>query len=254
MSAESREKSDSGVVEPAYRSDLCTIYSGDARLVLPHLAKESIDCVATDPPYGVGWQSNTRKEKFDRIGGDATEGEARALLDAVTPDLVRVTRRSRHLYTFGLPMEHELLAVKAELTWDKGRLGSGDLSLPWSVSTEPVFFHVRAADRCNAAKGAGGLAARLRRGSVISVRRLSATQVQRHPTEKPVAVMRQIIESSTCLGESVLDPFMGCGSTLVAALLEGRTAIGVEERTAYVETAIERVQTVERWLEKVGAA
>ena len=231
-------------MKPIYESERVTIWLGDAREVLPLLGKETVDCVATDPPYGVAWQSNTRKDTFDLIGGDTPE-EASGLLQAVVGDIVRVTRRTRHLYTFGLPLVHPLLAAKAELVWDKERLGSGDLSSVWSPSHERIYFHVRAQDKTNAERG-GRLAARLRRGSVIRLPRLSAMQVKRHPTEKPVELMRQLIESSTSFGEVVLDPFAGVGSTLVAAVLEGRRAIGVELDERYAHIAAERVDAAER--------
>lgn len=239
-------------MKPYYESPLATLYLGDAREVLPTLARESIDLLATDPPYGVAWRSNTRAERFAPIAGDASGAEATDLLRACAPDLVRTLRRTRHAYTFGLPIEHELFNVKAELVWDKGRLGSGDLSCLWAPSHEPIFFHVRAADRANLESGR--LAARLRRSSVISVRRLSATQVSRHPTEKPVALMRQLIESSSSSGELVLDPFAGCGSTLVAAVVSGRRAVGVEYVEQYAEIAAQRLERAAHLAAQMEAA
>lgn len=231
--------------EPLYASERVVLYCADARDVLAGLASESADAVVMDPPYGKAWRSNTRAERFDRIEGDGA-GEAAALLASVTADLVRVVRRTRHVYSFGLPLSHPLLAAKAEIIWDKGRIGSGDLSCPWGPSHEVVNFYARAADKANVARNSGALAARLRHGSIVAVRRLNATQVSHHPTQKPVALMRQLIESSTCVGETVLDPFAGVGSTLVAAILEGRRAIGVEIDRAYVEIAVGRVQAAEK--------
>lgn len=235
-----------------YESRRVTVWAADARTVLPTLETESVDCVVTDPPYGMEWQSNTRKDTFDRIEGDG-EHEASALVASIAADLVRVTRRTRHIYTFGLPVVHPLLQAKAELVWDKERLGSGDLTSVWSPSHERIYFHVRAQDRFNAANG-GKLAARLRRGSVIRLPRLNAMQVKRHPTEKPVELMRQLIESSSVFGEVVLDPFAGVGSTLVAAILEGRRAIGVEIDERYAAIAVERVKAAERIAEEGVAA
>lgn len=234
-----------------YESEAVTIWAGDAREVLPTLGAESVDLVATDPPYGMEWQSNTRKEAFAPIQGD--DGGAEALLAAVAPELVRVTRRTRHIYTFGLPVVHPLLQAKAELVWDKERLGSGDLTSAWAPSHERIYFHVRAQDKCNAERG-GKLAARLRRGSVIRLRRLSAMQVKRHPTEKPVELMRQLVESSSAFGETVLDPFAGVGSTLVAAVLEGRRAIGIELEPHYALIAKDRVVTAEQAMSAAVAA
>jgi len=69
--------------------------------------------------------------------------------------------------------------------------------------------------------------------------------VLRHPTEKPVALMRLLIESSSLPGEIVLDPFAGVGSTLVAAVVTGRRAIGIEIDERYAEIAAERLRKAE---------
>lgn len=239
----------SAAYEAVYESEFATVICGDARLVLPTLGKESVDCVATDPPYGVAWRSNYRQARFAAIEGD--DGGAEALLAEVTPALVRAVRRSRHLYVFGVPLpDHPLLAARSDLIWDKGRIGTGDLSSVWAPAHEPIYFHVRAADRAVAARGDGRLSARLRRGSVIAVKRLSATQVKRHPTEKPVALMAQLIESSTSRGELVLDPFAGCGSTGVAAVLTGRRCLLVESDRGYADLAADRIQEAESIMQK----
>lgn len=238
---------------PFYADEFATLWHADARDILPLLAAESIDIVATDPPYGVAWRSNTRTERFEKIEGDEV-GQGESLLADIADDLVRVTRRTRHLYTFGLPLQHRLLTVKANLVWDKGRIGSGDLTQTWGPSHEPIYFHVRAADKTNAERLSGSLAARLRRGSVIRVKRLSATQVKRHPTEKPVALMAQLIESSSAPDDLVLDPFAGVGSTLVAAILEGRRALGVEIDAGYAEIAAERLAAAATLVRQMAAA
>jgi DNA modification methylase len=232
-------------VHPYYSNTRCTIYLDDARSVLPTLVKESVDLVATDPPYGKNFQSNTRSVSFDKIQGDASRAEATDLLTSCTPHVVLALRRSRHAYSFGLPLVHELLNIKAELAWDKGLLGSGDLSSPWSQSHEKIFFHVRSADRAKANLEGGKLAARLRKGSIISVKRPNANGVKRHPTEKPVFLMSQLIESSTALGDLVLDPFAGSGSTLVAAIVTGRRGIGIECIEKYAEIAAQRCERAE---------
>ena len=67
----------------------------------------------------------------------------------------------------------------------------------------------------------------------------------RHPTEKPVALMRLLIESSSLPGEIVLDPFAGVGSALVAAVVTGRRAIGIEIDKRYAEIAAERLRDAE---------
>jgi len=65
--------------------------------------------------------------------------------------------------------------------------------------------------------------------------------VRNHPTEKPVDILRQMIESSSVFGETVYDPFAGSGSTLIAAALEGRKAVGCEIEERYCEIAVKRI-------------
>ena len=89
-------------------------------------------------------------------------------------------------------------------------------------------------------RGSGRLSARLRKGAVIRCQRTNGQATKYHPTQKPVDVLRQLIESSSLLGELVLDPFMGVGSTLVAAIAEERRAIGIEVEEKYCERAAER--------------
>lgn len=63
-----------------------------------------------------------------------------------------------------------------------------------------------------------------------------------HPTEKPVELMANYIRQSTQPGQLVYDPFMGCGATIVAAIREGRSAVGVEINPEYFEVACDRVR------------
>lgn len=215
------------------------IYHGRAEDVLPTLAPESVELLLTDPPYGVNWRSNRRAERFDAIAGDDGSLDVLAVLELACA----VLRRRRHLYVFGPfdlgALDH--IDGKAELIWDKVNLGSGDLAIPWSVNHEPIRFGVRKRSRGSAAKEAGTLAARLRRGSVLRYPRPNRNALL-HPTEKPVDLLRQLIESSSLIGETVLDPFMGSGSTGEACKREDRRFIGIEIEEKYCEIAARRLE------------
>jgi site-specific DNA-methyltransferase (adenine-specific) len=224
------------VSEPYYKDDTVTLYHGDCLDVLPTLPRDSVDVIVTDPPYGVGYQSN--RGGHDKIIGDAGEFDLTACLNAAC----RTLRRGRHAYVFGGPdLEGTPLTAAVELIWDKQIVGMGDLSLPWSRSHEVITFAVYEPSKANRAKGYGGLAARLRQGSVIHAQRIQGGATLRHPTEKPVPLLRQLIESSSVWGETVLDFCVGVGSTLVAARLEGRKAIGIEIDERFCEVAAERL-------------
>jgi DNA modification methylase len=128
-----------------------------------------------------------------------------------------------------------------ELVWDKGILGLGDLSLPWGPSHERILFGCYEHSPANIANGDGRLTARLRRGSVLRADRANSVAVNRHPTEKPVSILREMSESSSLFGETVLDPFAGSGSVGVAARLEGRRSILIELDERYCEVAAKRL-------------
>lgn len=232
-------------MKPFYESDLATLYVGDAREVLPTLPKDSVDLLVADPPYGVGWQSGFRKEPFDQIAGDDGSLDVPAVLALVTAGALR---NNRHVYVFGFDAEalREPLRLGAttELIWDKGELGLGNLKLPWGQAHERLTFGVHVQSPANRRDGRGRLAARMRAGSVLRVPKLHGS-VLRHPTEKPVALMRLLIESSSLPGDLVLDPFAGVGSALVAAIVTGRRAIGIEIDKCYAEIAVERLRKAE---------
>jgi site-specific DNA-methyltransferase (adenine-specific) len=225
-------------VSPYYSEDGITIYHGDCREVLAGLPSGSADVVITDPPYGVNWESNRRTVSFGRISGD--DGGLDVL--SVLRESVRVLRGRRHIYAFGR-WDFKALALGGvcELIWDKQVFGCGDVSLVWAPSHEIISFGV-SANSAQRRGGTGNVAARLRRGSVLRFQRHSGVDVDDHPTEKPVDLLREFIESSSRRGELVLDPFAGVGSSLVAAMLEGRRAIGIEIEERYCDIAAKRLR------------
>lgn len=66
-----------------------------------------------------------------------------------------------------------------------------------------------------------------------------------HPTVKPLEIVRTLVENSTRVGDVVLDPFMGSGTTAVACVLTGRDYMGFEVDPAYYAAAVERVRSKE---------
>jgi site-specific DNA-methyltransferase (adenine-specific) len=229
----------------AYRSRHCTIYHGDAREFLPGLERDSVDLLCTDPPYGVAFNSGSRTEEFGVMLGDDGSLDVLETLKSG----IHALRKSRHVYVFGYTAEQLAaplcLGATAEIVWDKGEFGMGNLSIPWGSQHESILFGSYIPSQAEREKGRGQLTARLRRGSVLSVNRKCGNAVTRHPTEKPVALMRQLIESSTVMGDTVLDPFAGSGSTLVAAIVSGRKAVGIELDGKYLDVMLKRVREAE---------
>ena len=236
-----------------YESDRCTLWLGDCRDV--QVERNCCGLMATDPPYGVEWRSRFAKRRaFGPIAGDDGLLDVPAILGGFTAAILR----DRHVYVFGyrpdVISEPMKLGATSELIWNKGQPGLGDLSLPWGPQHEVITFGVYVPSKANRAANHGVLSARVRHGSVLSVPRHNSARVTRHPTEKPVALMRQLIESSSVVGECVFDPFAGVGSTLVAAILLGRRAVGIEIDEGYANVAVQRVRDAERLASAMEAA
>lgn len=235
-------------VELIYESEWSEVYHGRAEDWLTD-TEGVVDLIVTDPPYGVSWRSNLGGN-FDQIEGD--DGTYDPL--PVVGETVRFRLRPfRHLYVFGYDlsgMDEFQIGPTAKLVWDKGIIGPGNLSLPWGPQYEKIGFGVKVPSRKNRQDGKGRLSARLRQGSVVRVQRPNSRGVNRHPTEKPVDLLRQLIESSSIVGDVVLDLFAGSGSTGVAALLSGRRTILVEVNDDHARLCAERVQAAERLMEK----
>jgi DNA modification methylase len=237
---------------PAYQTDLVTVWHGDAAVILPTLATESVDLVATDPPYGAAFNSSFRQKRFGEIHNDRTDD--RILIGDVLRECVRLVGQKRHLYVFGPSDVLAGLKVTevANLVWDKGRTGMGDLSSAWGPAHEPITFAVSLHRHAGQA-GASSPAVRMRKGSVLRFNPPTGRKV-RHPNEKPIGLMRELIESSTRAGELVLDPFAGSGSTGVAALLSGRRAVLVESDKQWIPLIISRLTAAAEIVAMIGAA
>lgn len=213
------------------KSKTITLYKGDCIDL-----RINCDLLLTDPPYGinyVAWNKNW--------GGLVNDTRPELVIQRLQ-HVLKNLKRSRHVYIF--PGELDLtplnLAGKVDLIWDKELKSIKNLHLPWGPAHETILFGVHGLVTNGKLQGAGNLTARLRKGSVLREQRPSGKQA-RHPTEKPIGILRQMIESSSMLGEIVYDPFCGSASTLVAAAKEDRIAIGCEVDERYCEIAAERL-------------
>lgn len=214
---------------PYYTDEFVTLYHGDCREITEWLRA---DVLVTDPPYGIGYVSNrSRYARRKPIAGDT---------DTVLRDLVLDSRGGRPALVFGRWDATRPIGVHIRLVWDKGLLGTGNLRTPWGPSDEEIYV----LGEWPAVKPGG----RLREGgipsrhpSVIRVQALAPGSTARpdHPTPKPIPLMEALI--AKCPPGAVADPFAGSGSTLVAAKLQGRCAIGVEIDEKYCEIAARRL-------------
>lgn len=189
------------------------LYLGDCMDVLPTLGK--VDAVITDPPYGIGFGKKHTKWSANRgvILGD---------WDNVIPDVYPLLALSENVTIWG-GERFELPISRGWLTWVKPD------APPTFASTE---FAWRSLDTPA-------------RHFVYSI---SATNGERigHPTQKPVALMKWCIEQCKNNPQTILDPFMGSGTTGVAAVQMGRKFIGIEREPKYFEIACRRIEDAQK--------
>jgi site-specific DNA-methyltransferase (adenine-specific) len=206
-----------------------TLYLGDCREILPTLPR--MDAVITDPPYGIGESSKNHKSRNRVKGGKAivSPDYGRSEWDAMPPSpelLAAVVSAGESAVLwggnyFGLP------AASKWLVWDK--INSGDFA-----DCELAWTNLHGAVRLYKHMWNG----MLRDGEEKGQQRV-------HPTQKPIAVMQWCIEQAG-MPETILDPFMGSGTTGVAAVRLGRKFIGIEREPRYFEIACERIANAQR--------
>jgi DNA modification methylase len=211
------------------------------------LADDSVDCVITDPPYGMSFQSGRKTEtteegdrvkSWPEIEGDETIEDAVELLKDTLGQVVRVLKEGGHAYIFcdwrGIheikPLVQDVLNVKNVLVWDKGSMGIGDLENNWGYSHEFIIFATNG-DRASPLSEATR--------NVLEHGRPNRTDYE-HPTMKPESLLVELVQVSSQPGDTVLDPFMGSGTTAVAAIQNDREYVGFEVDAENYRDVIER--------------
>jgi site-specific DNA-methyltransferase (adenine-specific) len=192
-----------------------TVYCGDAREIVPSL--QGIGAVVTDPPYGMSFQSNYRTVQYAKIANDDCIGLLQWVCDMPAEHSRYIFCRWDNLTDVPKP--------KSLITWVKNNWSMGDLEHEHARQTEVALFYP-------------GPSHRFPRGRPQDVIIAPRTGNDHHPTEKPVQLMRAIIEWTE---GTVCDPFMGSGTTGVAAVSVGRPFVGVEIDPLHYETALRRI-------------
>lgn len=202
-------------MEPYYEDDWCVIYHGSNEALLPSMPQ--VDLAFADPPYGVGLEYGHAYTDEGGAGYEAWMARLAAQLTALAP-VVFVTPGIRNIWSWP--------RATWVLNWQKpGSTRRSDLGgfNEW----EPVLMYgkrriyndaKRLPDCVNHAKDTGD-----------------------HPCPKPVNLLSWLISVGCDEGATVLDPFMGSGTTLKAAKAQGRKAIGIEIEERYCEIAAKRL-------------
>ena len=193
--------------------------------------------MVTDPPYGVNydpeWRHRAGVNSSSRIGkvendGRADWAEAWALFPG---NIAYVWHGALHAATVAASLEREGFTIRAQIIWAKERLVIGRGDYHWQH--EPCWYAVRAK---------GNWTGDRKQTTLWSISSKDQDAETVHGTQKPVECMRRPIVNNTSPGEAVYEPFLGSGTTLIAAESVGRICFAVELSPAYVDVAVRRWQ------------
>jgi DNA modification methylase len=196
-----------------------TLILGDCRNIIGGL---EFDAICTDPPYGMAFLSNHRTTKHKAIANDESADLLAWACGLDAPHSKYIWMRWDNLKDVPMP--------RSLITWVKNNHSMGDLEHEHGRQTEVCAFY----------KGASHSWPTQRPTDVITCPR---TGNEHHPTEKPVQLMCQVVKWTA---GTILDPFMGSGTTLVACQRMGRHGIGIELDPDYFEIACRRVDEATR--------
>ena len=209
------------IIDKVYESNT-NIFHGNCIEFIKTIEDKSIDCLITDPPYGVDIQFGAYDNQLSRkIENDGNIDDALLLLDTMLLEVKSKLKDDAHIYIFcnwkiypqfnAIIIKH--FQIKNLIIWDKLFMGMGDLKGNYSSSYEMIVF-------------AGGNREFLTRPKNIIQCRFNDERF--HNTQKPVDLIKQLIENSTNVNETIFDPFLGSGSTVIAAKQLKRNFIGCE--------------------------
>lgn len=224
---------------PYFEREGLTIYHGDSRDVLHDLEWGSVDLVLTDPPYGMAFSGQSEKSAQANVAADGVRQGVRTVRQALFTT-VPLLKPDAHILMFchwqSWPDFYDMVAsyakVRNALIWHKESGGQGNILTDYLRNYEVILY---------ASRGARPISGDGSYSAVLSGFSRPNQQGRHHPTEKPVSLLTRLVDRHCPADGLVLDPFLGSGTTLIAAQLLGRRAIGIEIEERYCEIAARRL-------------
>jgi len=201
-----------------------TLYLGDCAEILPTLGQ--FDAVVTDPPYGIG-ESKGRNKTRGKLAVSKDYGNDDWDNEPITKQAIDLMRGlSKWQIIFG-GNYFELPPTKCWLIWDKenGATDFADAELAWTNLDKAV---------------------RLKRYMWHGMLRANKEPRGDHPTQKPVGIMEWVISHLPQDVETIIDPYMGSGTTGVACVNLKKQFVGIEREQKYFDIACKRIEDAQR--------
>ena len=211
------------------------IYQGNCLELMKEIEDESVDMILTDPPYGMDFQSNRRKNKYNRIIGDCNLD----WIDKFTEQSYRVSKNNSAHYVFCSFHNIDIFKqsfqkkfiIKNILIWEKNNTGMGDLEADFAPKIEFILFLMKGRKTINGNRDP-------------NILRFNKTGNIYHPTQKPIELFEYLLSKFSAIEEVILDPFAGSGTTGVACVMTNRKYILIEKDEKYCEIARKRIEEI----------
>lgn len=216
------------------------IIKGFAEAELKKLADNSVDLIIIDPPYGIEFDTNHRKDKPENIGKiDFDDERIFKIFPEIISECYRVLKNDAALYCFSrwdvagqfIKMIEKYFKVKNNLIWVKNNWSMGDLEGAYGSKYENIIFAVKGKHILNHG----------RNSDILEFDRIGGKSLL-ISHQKPLELLDFLIKKSSKQGDVVLDCFMGSGSSLVSAKRLCRQGIGIEIDDKCIEIAKKRLE------------
>ncbi len=250
--------------KPYYQNDQFTLYLGDSLKILKTFQKESIDMIFADPPYflsnnGVtcrgGQMVSVNKAHWDQTNMTTNEkirynqkwlrACKRVLKDQGT---IFISGTLHNIYLIGTALELEGFSIINNITWEKLNPPPHLARKAFAHSTETILwakkketkrysFNYDLMKEFNSGK-------QMKDVWRFPLTKPSEKRLGKHPTQKPLELLKRIMQAASKEGDLILDPFNGSGTTGIAATSLNRRYIGIDMEQKYLDLTVSRFESL----------
>jgi site-specific DNA-methyltransferase (adenine-specific) len=228
-------------MKPYFETNNGKLYCGDCFDVIDYMISQNMkaNCIVTDPPYGMNFVSNYRKEKYSAIINDDNLDWINEWVNKIN----NILNDNSHLYVccswhnvdiFKQEIQKKF-EIKNIIIWEKNNTGMGDLESQFAPKYEMIIYAIKGKRKLNGSRDA----------DIIKEKR---TNNELHPTQKPIDLIKYLIEKSTNNNDVVIDSFSGSGTTAVACEQANRKWICIEQEKKYCDVTVERLKNIQQCL------
>jgi len=248
-----------------YQNPDFTLFQGDSLEILEAMEPEQFDMIFADPPYFLsnggttcksGRMVSVDKGRWDRSQGIEANHAFNVRWMAACQRLLKpngtiwISGTHHVIYSIGFALQSLDFKILNDIAWFKVNPPPNLSCRYFTHGTETILwaardhkskhtFNYKDMKEENGGKQMKNL------WSIMSPRKAEKLE-GKHPTQKPIELLRRIVRASTDEGALILDPFSGSGTTGVAASQEGRRYVGIDQSTEYLDLSIRRFEAIER--------